>query len=137
MPQNVSYGRESVTIYRRKTPPGNFAFMVANYSGTKLRFDSYKTETEAVEASNKLATIKPERHDKRKHDSRTIYRLRERRPIAATASHNAHGSRDGGYRGRQTHGRPSRSRSSSVVLQGKTPQITPSASPMLSLNCWH
>ncbi len=54
-PHTVFCGRESVTIYRRKTPLGNFAFMVANYSVTKRRFDSYKTENKALEAANKLA----------------------------------------------------------------------------------
>jgi integrase len=54
-PRKVTVGRESVTVYRRQTPLGNFAFMVANYSGEKRRFDSYSTETDAMDAANKLA----------------------------------------------------------------------------------
>ena len=54
-PRKVTFGREAVTVYKRKTPLGNAAFMVANYSGEKRRFDSYSTETEALEAANKLA----------------------------------------------------------------------------------
>src|ERR1039457_7567196 len=38
-PRRVSVGRESVTVYRRKTPLGNFSFMVANYADGKRRFD--------------------------------------------------------------------------------------------------
>ena len=54
-PRKVAFGRVSVTVYRRLTPSGNPAFMVANYSGEKRRFDSYSTETDAFEAANKLA----------------------------------------------------------------------------------
>ncbi len=54
-PKRETFGREIVTIYRRKTPLGNFAYMVENYSGVKRRFDSYKIESEAIEAANKLA----------------------------------------------------------------------------------
>lgn len=54
-PRKITVGRESVTVYRRLTPSGNPAFMVANYSGVKRRFDSYSTEAEALEAANKLA----------------------------------------------------------------------------------
>jgi len=54
-PRKVAFGRESVTVYRRLTPSGNPAFMVANYSGEKRRFDSYSTETDALAAANKLA----------------------------------------------------------------------------------
>ena len=54
-PRTVAFGRVSVTVYRRLTPSGNPAFMVANYSGEKRRFDSYSTETDAFEAANKLA----------------------------------------------------------------------------------
>src|ERR1019366_425587 len=54
-PRKINFGRESVTVYKRATPSGNAAFMVANYSGEKRRFDSYSTETEALEAANKLA----------------------------------------------------------------------------------
>jgi integrase len=54
-PRKVTIGRVSVKIYRRKTPLGNFAFMVANYSGEKRRFDSYGTEADALDAAGKLA----------------------------------------------------------------------------------
>lgn len=54
-PRKITFGRETVTVYKRKTPLGNAAFMVANYADGKRRFDSYKTESEAFEAANKLA----------------------------------------------------------------------------------
>ena len=54
-PQKVKIGRISVTVYRRKTPAGNFAFMVSNYSGEKRRFDAYPTATDALEAAAKIA----------------------------------------------------------------------------------
>ena len=54
-PRKVTIGRESVTVYRRKTPLGNFSFMVANYADGKRRFDSYANEAEAIEAAGKLA----------------------------------------------------------------------------------
>jgi len=54
-PRKVSVGRESVSVYRRKTPLGNFAFMVANYADGKRRFDSYSSETLALEAAAALA----------------------------------------------------------------------------------
>ena len=54
-PRKVTIGRESVTVYRRKTPLGNFSFMVANYADGKRRFDSYANEAEAMEAAGKLA----------------------------------------------------------------------------------
>jgi integrase len=58
-PHKVTVGRgasaQTVTVYRRKTPLGNFAYMVANYSGEKRRFDSYASEAEALEAAGKLA----------------------------------------------------------------------------------
>ena len=54
-PRRVSVGRESVTVYRRKTPLGNFSFMVANYADGKRRFDSYTTEADALDAAGKLA----------------------------------------------------------------------------------
>lgn len=52
---SVQPGRAIVKVYRRKTPVGNFSFMLANYVGGKRRFDSYPTETEAVEAATTLA----------------------------------------------------------------------------------
>jgi hypothetical protein len=54
-PKKVTIGRVTVKVYRRKTPSGNFAFMVANYSGEKRRFDSYSAESDAMDAANKLA----------------------------------------------------------------------------------
>jgi hypothetical protein len=55
-PRKITFGRETVTVYKRKTPLGNVAFMVANDSGEKRRFDSYSTENGALEAANKLAS---------------------------------------------------------------------------------
>ena len=54
-PRKEKVGRVEVTIYRRKTPKGNFAYMVANYAEGKRRFDSYATEAEAIEEAKKLA----------------------------------------------------------------------------------
>jgi integrase len=54
-------GRVTVTVYRRRTPSGNPAFMVANYANGKRRFDSYADETLALEAADKLARQLSER----------------------------------------------------------------------------
>ena len=54
-PRKVQPGRAVVTIYRRKTPTGNLAFMVANYVGGKRRFDSYPAEADALDAAHTLA----------------------------------------------------------------------------------
>lgn len=54
-PRKVTVGRQTVTVYRRLTPLGNFAFMVANYADGKRRFDSYATEADALDAAGKLA----------------------------------------------------------------------------------
>ena len=60
-PRKVQPGRAIVRVYRRKTPQGNFAFMVANYVSptgvdkAKRRFDSYATEAEALDAADTLA----------------------------------------------------------------------------------
>jgi integrase len=54
-PRKITLGRVSVTVYRRRTPTGNFAFMVSNYADGKRRFDSYADESLALEAANKLA----------------------------------------------------------------------------------
>jgi integrase len=54
-PRKVTVGRVSVTVYRRKTPHGNWAFMLADYSEGPRRFRSYAKEAEALEAANKLA----------------------------------------------------------------------------------
>jgi len=54
-PRKITFGRESVSVYKRLTPAGKIGFQVANYSGTKRRLDSFSTENEALEAANKLA----------------------------------------------------------------------------------
>lgn len=55
-PRKVQPGRAIVAVYRRKTPSGNHAYMVANYAdGDTRRFDSYKTEAEALSAAETLA----------------------------------------------------------------------------------
>jgi integrase len=54
-PRKITVGRETVSVYRRKTPLGNFAFMVANTASGKRRFDSYASEGEAIEAARTLA----------------------------------------------------------------------------------
>jgi hypothetical protein len=52
----VQPGRAIVKVYRRKTPAGNFSFMVANYAdGERRRFDSYGNEADAITAATKLA----------------------------------------------------------------------------------
>jgi integrase len=57
----VECGREKVSVYRRRTPLGNWAFMVSNYASGKRRFDSYANEAEALEAASKLARQLSER----------------------------------------------------------------------------
>jgi integrase len=54
-PRKVQPGRAIVNIYRRKTPQGNFAFMVANYADGKRRFDSHATEADAIAHAETLA----------------------------------------------------------------------------------
>jgi integrase len=55
-PRTVQPGRAIVRVYRRKTPSGNFSFLVANYADdNKRRLDAYPKEVEALEAANKLA----------------------------------------------------------------------------------
>jgi len=54
-PRKVQPGRAIVNVYRRTTPQGNFAFMVANYADGKRRFDSYGTEAAALERADTLA----------------------------------------------------------------------------------
>jgi integrase len=54
-PRKVQPGRAIVNVYRRKTPQGNFAFMVANYADGKRRFDSYGTEADALASADTLA----------------------------------------------------------------------------------
>ncbi len=45
----------SVSVYRRCTPLGNYAYMVANYADGKRRFDSYAEEADALKAAGTLA----------------------------------------------------------------------------------
>jgi hypothetical protein len=55
-PRKIQPGRAIVTVYRRKNPVGNIGYMVANYAdGECRRFDCYASETEAIEAAEKLA----------------------------------------------------------------------------------
>ena len=54
-PQKVTIGRASVTVYRRKTPSGNWAFMVQRHQGKRRLFESYADEGEALEAAARLA----------------------------------------------------------------------------------
>lgn len=55
-PRKVQPGRSIVTVYRRKTPSGNIAFLVANYAdGEHRRLDAYPNEAEALAAAGKLA----------------------------------------------------------------------------------
>ena len=55
-PRKVQPGRAIVTVYRRKNPSGNFGYLVANYADdNRRRLDSFPTETEALEAAEKLA----------------------------------------------------------------------------------
>jgi site-specific recombinase XerD len=55
-PRTIQPGRATVSVYRRKTPSGNFAYMVSNYAdGDRRRFDCYAEEADAVTAAEKLA----------------------------------------------------------------------------------
>jgi len=60
-PKRVTFGRESVTVYRREIPSGSFGYMVSNYSLGKRRFDSYATEADALAAAQRLARQLSER----------------------------------------------------------------------------
>lgn len=60
-PQKVRVGRVTVTVYRRKTPSGGIAYMVANYSAGKRRYDCYPTADLALEEARKLARQLSER----------------------------------------------------------------------------
>ena len=60
-PRKITFGRESVTVYRREIPSGGFGFMLANYAGGKRRFDSYPSEAEALDAAQRLARQLSER----------------------------------------------------------------------------
>jgi hypothetical protein len=67
-PRKVQPGRAIINVYRRKTPQGNFAFMVANYADGKRRFDSYASEADALDAAETLA----KRIDKRDYVSASM-----------------------------------------------------------------
>ncbi len=60
-PRKITLGRESVTVYRRATSSGGTGYMVANYADGKRRFDSYATETEALDAAGRLVRQLSER----------------------------------------------------------------------------
>jgi integrase len=60
-PRQVTVGRETVTIYKRRTPSGCDGYLVANYSGDKRRLDSYANEADALEAAATLARKLSER----------------------------------------------------------------------------
>jgi integrase len=51
----VTVGRETVTVYRRKTPQGNWSYRVENYATGERDFDNYPTEPEAMDAAQTLA----------------------------------------------------------------------------------
>ena len=55
-PKSVQPGRAVVKVYRRKTPAGNYSYMVANYADSnQRRLDSYPTPDEAIEVAETLA----------------------------------------------------------------------------------
>jgi hypothetical protein len=54
-PKKATCGRVAVKVYRRNTPGGNFAYMVANYADGKRRFDCYPSESDAMDEATKLA----------------------------------------------------------------------------------
>ena len=60
-PRKIRLGRVTVTVYRRRTPLGNHAFMVANYAQGRRRFDSYADEAQALDAAQRLARQLSER----------------------------------------------------------------------------
>lgn len=60
-PRKVTFGRESVAIYRRELPHGGFGYMVANYATGKRRLDSYPTEAAALDAAQRVARQLSER----------------------------------------------------------------------------
>jgi len=60
-PRKIQLGRVTVSVYRRQSPKGHACFMVANYATGDRRWDSYPTETEAIEAANHLARLLSQR----------------------------------------------------------------------------
>ncbi len=54
-PRKLRFGRTSVSVYRRKTPGGNFSFLVANYTSGSRRLDAYPSEAAALKAARRLA----------------------------------------------------------------------------------
>src|SRR6516165_3752592 len=70
-PKEVQPGRAVVRVYRRKTPSGNWAYMVANYAEDgKRRFDCYHEEATAIDAAETLA----KRLDKRDYVAASMTR---------------------------------------------------------------
>lgn len=61
-PKKVWFGRVGVPVYQRATPNGGVAFMVANNSGQKRRFDCYAEEAVALEQAETLAKRLSERN---------------------------------------------------------------------------
>ena len=55
LPLETDHNAEIVTVYRRQTPSGNYAYMIANYVDGKRRFDSSATEGDALESADALA----------------------------------------------------------------------------------
>ena len=60
-PRKVSFGRFSVSVYRRKLTNGRYGFQLANYASGKRRLDSYPTEGKVIEAAHRLARQLSER----------------------------------------------------------------------------
>jgi len=56
-PKKVSFGRFSVSVYRRKLTNGRYGFQLANYASGKRRLDSYPTEGKVIEAAQENATL--------------------------------------------------------------------------------
>ena len=54
-PREVRLGRVSIAVYRRQTPNGRLGFTLANYAAGKRRFDSYATQSAAIDAARNLA----------------------------------------------------------------------------------
>lgn len=54
-PRQVTFGRASVTVYRRQAPGGQTCYRVVRYVGKQRLLDSYPTEDLALEAANSLA----------------------------------------------------------------------------------
>lgn len=60
-----TFGRKTVTIFRRKTPSGNWAYMVVHYAdGNRRKFESFPTEAEAMTRANSIVNNLNEGHNK-------------------------------------------------------------------------